>query len=153
MLWRAAPHPWTSARGESGAAAFAVLWIFMSALIFGADARSGKIMPVVMGLVFEAVGLFILARPLVAYRAARHTSYTITDRRFIISKKRHRSLTSIRLASIAQVERLCRHGRVTLRIPASLVSDGDGGQKVDYVELHGIEDAARAYQLLTRGDV
>lgn len=149
-MWRGRPHPMSSARAEGGTLLFAVLWLTITGFSVGAALRSGEAMAGLIPAAFGAAGLYILAQPIVAYMAARHTSYTITDQRLIISKKRHQSLTSIQLSGVTQVERLHKHGRTTLRIPASLVSDGDGGKKVDFIELHGIEDAQRAYRLLTQ---
>lgn len=74
----------------------------------------------------------------------------ITDARFVMVHRHGRSVRSIELSAIKQVERISEWGGVTLRIPTALISDGDGGQKVDYTDLHGLAEADRAYHLLAQ---
>lgn len=150
ILWSERPDPVTCMMSKGGMALFAIVWLVIcGSSVFAASGR-GDVAGTLVGLAFMGVGIFMLLVPIAQYRSARGTLFAITPRRLIIARNKGGSLKSILLSGIRQVERIKKRGKITLRIPASLVSDGDGGQKVDYIDLHGLRDGERAYRLLTK---
>lgn len=133
-------------------ALFGALWLAFSVAGLIAMVRTGQTFGVIFSLLFIAAGVFMLARPLIEHRGAAATHLAITNKRFVMITRHGRTVRSVDLRSIRQVERVEKWGGVTLRIPTALISDGDGGQKVDYTDLHGLSDAERAYRLLTKPD-
>jgi len=151
VVWSGRPDPFAAMLSQHYAVLFAIAWLAMAGAGVSAAARSGETFGVIFGLLFVAIGVVILATPISAYRGARRTVIAITDRRLIVAKNGGRNIISVQLSGIRQVERIARRGRVTLRIPTALVSDGDGGQKVDYTDLHGLSEGDHAFRLLTQG--
>ena len=139
-----------SMQSKSGIALFAVVWLAISTISFEAATRRGELFGTLFALLFVGLGIWMLAAPLLEYRRARRTIVAITGQRLLIASSNGRSVQSIKLSGVRHVERIAKNGRLTLRIPTALVSDGDGGQKVDYTDLHGLRDGERAYRLLTR---
>lgn len=129
---------------------FGCLWLLITGSGFVRLLRDGQALAAACTLIFVASGLFMVCAPVVAYRQASAAVYAITDRRLLIVERGGRSTTSILLARIGQVKRLRKRGRVTLRIPTSTVNDGEGLAQVQYIDLHGLADGERAFELLTR---
>ena len=150
ILWSGRPDPLMSMQSKSGIALFAVVWLAISTISFEAATRRGELFGTLFALLFVGLGIWMLAAPLLEYRRARRTIVAITGQRLLIASSNGRSVQSIKLSGVRHVERIAKNGRLTLRIPTALVSDGDGGQKVDYTDLHGLRDGERAYRLLTQ---
>jgi len=149
IQWSGRPDPSTSMMSKAGVALFALAWLAVSGGGLVAASRDGAIVGMLFALLFVGIGLFMLILPGLEYHAARRTIFAITEHRLIIATKNGRSIKSIQLSGIRQVERIAKRDKVTLRIPTALVSDGEGGQKVDYTDLHGLRDGDRAFRLLT----
>lgn len=135
---------------QKAIAVFGLPWTAFSVAGLSAMIRSSQVIGVVFLLLFVGIGIFMLATPLIQYRKAKSTLFAITDQRFLMLKDAGRDVRSVQLGAIRQVERIRVWGGVTIRIPTALISDSDGGQKVDYTDLHGIPNAERAYRLLTK---
>jgi hypothetical protein len=148
IIWSGRPDPTTSMVSDWPAIPFAAVWLAISGAGFHRSLTDGEKGGAAVTGVFVLIGLFILSQPIMAFVRARSTAFAITDRRLLIARKNGRTIKSILLSGIRQVERVHKRRGMTLRIPTSLVSDGDGGQKVDYLELHGLRDGEKAYRLL-----
>jgi hypothetical protein len=150
VIWSGRPNPFVSMWSKGWMAALAIVWLAATGNGIAAAAGRAETFGALVGVAFLGMGIWMLAGPFLEFLRAKRTTYVITENRLIIADLRRRHDKSIELSAIKQVERLTKWGRVTLRIPTALVDDGDGGQKVEYTDLHGLEDGDRAYRLLTR---
>lgn len=148
VIWHGRPSPVATMLSHAPVALFGLLWLGFSAGAFVEASRSGAGLERNFVLLFAGAGVFMIAYPLLEYRKALRTLFAITDRRFLMITTGPRAIRSVDRRAIRQVERIERWGRVTLRIPTAMVSDGEQ-PKVDYTDLHGIPDADRAFRLLT----
>lgn len=149
VLWYGRPDPFVSMMSKGGAAIFALAWLAITVSVAANTDPRVLTTEFLVSLLFVFIGVFILSTPLLEYCSALRTMFLITDRRLIVASKSGRSIKSVKLSKIGQVEREAKRGKISLRIPTSLINDGDGGQRVDYIFLHGLQDGERAYQLLT----
>lgn len=150
IVWSGQPDAWMSMSSKWVAIPFGFLWT--GATLGGAiyASQHGDDIGIAVGLLFACIGLYMLSTPAIDYLDAKGTLFALTERRLLVVRKSGRHIQSLARSGIRQVERAERNGRVTLRIPTRLVSDGDGGQTIDYVELHGIREADRVFRLLTQ---
>ncbi|HZG09739.1 MAG TPA: hypothetical protein VEZ70_12235 [Allosphingosinicella sp.] len=148
IVWTGKPNPASTMMSKWAVALFAIPWLLGTGYGFLSARAAGDQAEMVVAFIFVCVGLVMLATPVAAFFRARRTTFAITNRRLLAITRNGRSLTSILLSGVRQVERFDRHGGTTLRVPTALVSDGEGGRSVDYLELHGLSDGERAYQLL-----
>lgn len=103
-----------------------------------------------MATAFLSAGLYIVLRPFLTAYAAKRTTYTITNRRLVISARGGRSIKSVRLSAISQVEQIKRGDTIDLRIPAAIVSVHEHGPTTDYITLYGLVYGEEVFRLLTQ---
>ena len=124
LVWADYPGPMALARRDSRMSwigipftAFAIFWTSTASHI-GVSSAIGIFFPL-WGLMFVAIGLSILLRPLWSALKARSTVYAITDQRaLIISGTRSRSVESFEPVSLGNIERTERRdgsGDIILR--------------------------------------
>lgn len=152
IVWSGRPDPIATMLGQYPAALFGLVWTVFSLNGFVSLAQSGQTLGALMLLGFVAIGVALLMMPVIAYRKASGTAVAITPTRLLMLMDRGRTVRSVQLSAIRQVERVTKWRWTTLRIPTALISDKDGGQTVDYTSLHGMPDAETAFRLLTRRD-
>lgn len=150
ILWFGQPSPKASMLSRQIEVVFGLLWTAFSLALLPLTERGGQIVGLLFMTAFVSVGLLLLATPLREYWKAKSSYYAISDKRLLTVKRGGKSVKSVHLSAIHQVERVWQWGGLTLRIPTALISDGDGGQQVDYTELHGLPDAELAFRLLTK---
>lgn len=148
--WAGRPDPLQGAAADWPALLFGSFWFAASAAGFAKGLQSGDMGLAAVGLVFTAIGAFIVTRPFAEWQEQRRTAFAITDRRLLVIRKGGRAVISIGRRGIHQVERVQKARGVTLRIPTSVVGDGEGGQKIHHIVMHGLPDGDGAYRLLTR---
>lgn len=115
----------------------------------GMMAIFGVLFPL-FGLPFLLVGLSGLAKPIVAWRRARHTVHVIGERRLAtITVDRSIKTRSWPLSSILRTERReGRDGRGTLKVVTSVRRDSDGDTVETIETLFGIGRVADVERLL-----
>jgi hypothetical protein len=150
ILWSGQPGTKATLLSHLWVALLGLLWSLFSVAGLIAVIRRGELFGSIFLLLFVGVGVYMLAYPLIQSWKAAGTLVAITNARFLLIHRHGQAIRSVDLGSIKQVERISEWGGVTLRIPTALISDGDGSQKVDYTDLHGLAEADRAYRLLSR---
>jgi len=150
IVWSGQPNPWGTMLGGLFVVPLGLAWTAGSgAMLWQVYASGSPVWALLFPGLFVAVGSFMIVSPIAVYRAAARTLYVITDRRLLVVRRGGKAITSIQLSGIHQVERHSRFGRVTLRIPSTLVPD-EGGSRVGYTDLIGVRDWEKAYRLLTQ---
>jgi hypothetical protein len=148
ILWSGQPNPISILRSQVAVILFGAGWLAISLSCLVDTLRQGHAVGAIMLLVFVAIGLFVALSPFYESATWRRTIYIITNERLLISSSAGRVTKSIRLSSIANVERIDRSGAITLKIPMSFI-DGGEGETTRYVTLHAPAGADIAYKLLT----
>jgi hypothetical protein len=150
ILWTEMPDPAEHARRELATAVFGCLWCGFMVFFTALTASAASVGGLVFSALFWLIGLYLLASPWRAHRAARRTIYGITDRRAIIvllgREVRVRSFYPRHIGSLTLVERANGSGHVVIRHDVEL--DGEGGKTNVEAGFFGISDLAGVRRLL-----
>ena len=135
--------PWTAfSLGWTGIALIAYLHSF--GMEDSNAAWWGWIAPL-FGLPFVAVGMWMLAKPIIVLMDARYTIHALTSERLItLTSRTRRSVKSVSLAKLGPVtrkERADGWGSLTVETGSSVDSDGD--RITDKFEIYAVPNVAR----------
>ena len=100
----------------------------------------------VVATLFAGFAALLILRSWRVVIEPKRTLYALTDRRLIVV--RGRGLVSVQRSALRQIELVRHRHSVTLRIPTVLVSDSEGGQRVDFLELRAVQDGLALFRLL-----
>lgn len=150
ILWYGQPDATMSMMSKWPVAVFGLIFTAITASFLNHAWSAADVIGSAIGVIFVAGGIYLLTNPAIEMMRAKGTLFAITESRLLVIRRHGGHLQSLARTGIRQIERIERRkGRLTLRIPTSLVSDGDGGQRVDYLELHGVPNADHVFRLLT----
>ena len=158
LLWSGAPAAGSAAVGALPGTligipffGFACFWIWSAYDAMASTSRSGPwtFFPL-FGVPFALVGLGVMAAPLWAFLAARHTVYAVTERRaLIIGGLFSRNVQSFTRAEIGNVTRIERpDGSGTVHFASRTYTTSKGFTRVRPIGFVGIPEVRRVEQLI-----
>lgn len=150
VLWAGQPAAGAVLVDYLWAVLFTIIWVGMGIAFIAQSASTGETSSIVFGTVILATGLYGGGATFLEWRAAGSTFYAITDKRLIITRVGSGTpLKSLRITTLRGAERMSPGSRSTIRIPMGLVSDGDVGERLEYLKLYGVTEPDRVVRLLT----